>query len=343
MAKNESLDYIKNRLFGDFLSLPGLTEIAVNRPNELFTKIKGVWERHEINLSLDECNKFARVLANYHGDYIADIKPVLSATLESGERGQVILPPACQRDTVSITLRKPSTVQLSHQSYIDNGFYDRVVGKLSSGSHNEELLQLYNHKDIPRFIEKCMEYGKTMIFCGETGSGKTTYLKTLIDFIPLYLRITTIEDNPEVFFTRHKNYVHLFYPSEGGNSDKAIITPASLVRANYRMNPDRILITEVRGGEAWEFIKIIGSGHEGCITSIHAGSPYEAMQGLVERCFQNTECANLPYSVLLSKVLNSVDVIASIQIEGDVRHMGDIYFKEADKADYMRRFKDEIY
>ncbi|WP_155814820.1 hypothetical protein [Serratia symbiotica] len=72
-------------------------------------------------------------------------------------------------------------------------------------------------------------------------------------------------------------------------------------------------------------------------------SPYEAMQGLVERCFQNTECANLPYSVLLSKVLNSVDVIASIQIEGDVRHMGEICFKEADKADYMRRFKDEIY
>ncbi|WP_231293143.1 ATPase, T2SS/T4P/T4SS family, partial [Serratia symbiotica] len=74
-------------------------------------------------------------------------------------------------------------VKLSHQSYIDNGFYDRVVGKSSSGSHNEELLQLYNNKNIPRFIEKCMEYGKTMIFCGETGSGKTTYLKTLIDFI----------------------------------------------------------------------------------------------------------------------------------------------------------------
>ncbi|CAA2929433.1 Type IV secretion system protein VirB11 [Arsenophonus endosymbiont of Bemisia tabaci Q2] len=157
MAKNESLDYIKNRLFGDFLNHPGLTEIAVNRPNELLTKIKGVWELHEINLSLDECHKFARVLANYHGDYIADIKPVFSSIVESGERGQVILPPACQRDKVSITLRKPSMVELSHQSYIDKGFYERVVGKSSSGSHNEELLQLYNNKNIRRFIEKCME------------------------------------------------------------------------------------------------------------------------------------------------------------------------------------------
>ncbi len=125
---------------------------------------------------------------------------------------------------------------------MDNGFDDRVVGKSSSGVHNKELLQLYNNKNILRFIEKCMEYGKTMMFCGESGSGKTTYLKMLIDFITLYLRITTIEDNSVVFFTRHKNYAYLFYPSEGGHSNKAIITTDSLVCANCRMNPDLILI-----------------------------------------------------------------------------------------------------
>ncbi|EOR8022859.1 CpaF/VirB11 family protein, partial [Escherichia coli] len=176
---------------------------------------------------------------------------------------------------------------------------------------------------------------------GETGSGKTTYLKTLIDYIPLHLRIVTIEDNPEVKFYRHQNYVHLFYPSEAGNSDKAIITPASLIRANYRMNPDRILITEVRGGEAWDFLKIVSSGHEGAITSLHAGSPYEAIMGLVERCYQNTECSRLPYSVLLSKVLSSIDVIASIKLEGDVRRIGEIYYKDADLDSYRKRFRDE--
>ncbi|EPS4515062.1 P-type DNA transfer ATPase VirB11 [Serratia marcescens] len=343
MSDSNSLNYTTRRLFGEFLDLEGLTEIAVNRPGELFTKIRGQWERHKVPLTLDDCEKFSRLLATYHGEYISDIKPILSATLNTGERCQVIIPPACQRDTVSITLRKPSTVQIPHQSYIDNGFYDRVQGKVQEESHNAELLRLYKERNIPKFIEKCMEYGKTMVFCGETGSGKTTYLKTLIDYIPLHLRITTIEDNPEVFFKQHKNYVNLFYPSEVGNSSKAIVTPGALVRANYRMNPDRILITEVRGGEAWEFIKIVGSGHEGCVTSVHAGSPYEAIQGLVDRCFQNTECSNLPYSVLLSKVLNSVDVVASIQLEGDVRHMGDIYFREADKAEYMRRFRDEIF
>ncbi|MGW9796899.1 P-type DNA transfer ATPase VirB11 [Serratia sp. 121840015-1] len=343
MAKNESLEYQRNKMFGDFLDLPGLTEIAVNRPNELFTKIAGKWNRHDVKLPLDDCEKFARQLANFHKDEISSLKPILSATLESGERGQVIFNPACERDTVSITLRKPSYVQIPHQQYIDSGFYNRISGKEQQSSRNAELLQLYLDKDFPVFMEKCIEYGKTMVFVGETGSGKTTYLKTLVDYIPLDLRITTLEDNPEVKFTKHKNYVHLFYPSESGNGENEIVTSSSLLRANYRMNPDRILQTEVRGGEAWDFLKIVTSGHEGAITSLHAGSPYEAIMGLIERCYQNSECRMLPYSVILSKVLNCIDVIASIQVEGDVRRIGEIYFKDADKEAYQKRFRDEIF
>ena len=338
---NISLNYIRDTYFGAFLKTEGLTEVAVNRPNEVFTKIYGKWERHEVDFSLDVAQKFARQLATYHKDNISDVKPILSATLPTGERGQVVLPPACESNTVSITLRKPSSVQIPHQTYIDNGFYDRIAGKEKGNSRNDELLRLYKNKLFPEFMEKCIEYGKTMVFVGETGSGKTTYLKTLIDYIPLHLRIVTIEDNTEVKFYRHQNYVHLFYPSEAGNSDKAIITPASLIRANYRMNPDRILITEVRGGEAWDFLKIVSSGHEGAITSLHAGSPYEAIMGLVERSYQNTECSRLPYSVLLSKVLSSIDVIASIKLEGDVRRIGEIYYKDADLESYRKRFRDE--
>lgn len=72
------------------------------------------------------------------------------------------------------------------------------------------------------------------------------------------------------------------------------MTPASLVRANYRMNPDRILLAEVRGGEAWDCLKIIGSGHEGLITSLHAGSPEEAINGLAERCYQTWNARTSP-------------------------------------------------
>jgi type IV secretion system protein VirB11 len=337
--KNVSLNHYKQKYFGEFLAMPGLTEIAVNRPNEVFTKIGGVWQRHESAISLFDCQLFAQALATYQGDNIDDLSPVLSATLESGERCQIISPPACERDTVSITIRKPSDVQIPHQSYIDSGFYSRVTGKEKAITHDQELIEIYQSGNVPLFMEKAVEYGKTMIVVGETGSGKTTFMKMMIGFIPVTLRIVTIEDNPEIRFYHHPNHVHLFYPADAG--EKAIVTPASLVRANYRMNPDRILLAEVRGGEAWDCLKIIGSGHEGLITSLHAGSPEEAITGMVERCYQNVECQNIPYSVLLAKVLNSIDVIASIDVKGNIRRMGDLYYKPVHKQAMMEKFRNE--
>ncbi|CNM04175.1 P-type DNA transfer ATPase VirB11 [Yersinia pseudotuberculosis] len=335
MIKNKSLDTFKNKLFGDFLALDGLTEIAVNRPNQLFTKVNGVWQKHTHAISLDQCMQFSTALANYNKDHVEDIKPILSATLESGERCQIVMPPACQGDTVSITIRKPSKLQIPHQSYIDSGFYSRVMGSETADNHDTELLRLYS-ENIPLFMEKCVEYGKVILFVGKTSSGKTTYMKTLIGYIPLGLRIVTIEDNPEIEFRQHENYVHLFYPSECG--EDAIVSPASLIRANFRMNPDRILLTEVRGPEAWDALKIIGSGHDGLITSMHAGTPTEAIDGLVTRCYQNPECRQLPYSVLLRKVLDSVDVIASIDVNSNVRRMGDVYFKPVHRQKFLEEF-----
>ncbi|WP_076722390.1 P-type DNA transfer ATPase VirB11, partial [Cronobacter sakazakii] len=326
-ATNISLDRYKQRFFGEFLELPGLTEIAVNRPDELFTKIDGVWTQHAVSLSYDDCYNFARCLAKHHNDNIEDIKPGLSATLESGERCQLVVPPACERGTVSATIRKPSRVQIPHQSYIDAGFYNRVTGSEQTETHDAELIALYNTKNIPLFMEKCVEYGKTIAVAGETSTGKTTYMKMLIGYIPLDLRITTIEDNPEITFFKHKNYVHLFYPSESSDEKGSIVTPASLLRWNYRMNPDRILLTEVRGAEAWDFLKITGSGHEGSMTSIHAGSAMEAIDGFITRCYENPQCAQLPYAFMLRKVLDSLDVIVSIDLDGNIRRMNDIYFR----------------
>ena len=338
-AKNISLDRYKQRFFGDFLELPGLTEIAVNRPGELYTKINGMWEQHAVPLSYEDCYNFARCLAKHHGDNLEDIKPGLSATLESGERCQVIVPPACERDTVSVTIRKPSKIQIPHQGYIDAGFYNRVTNDEKTETHDEELIALYNARNIPLFMEKCVEYGKTLAVAGETGSGKTTFMKMLIQYIPVHLRITTIEDNPEIIFFKHRNYVHLFYPSESSDEKGSVVTPASLLRWNYRMNPDRILLTEVRGAEAWDFLKITGSGHEGSMTSIHAGSAKEAIDGFITRCYENPQCAQLPYTFMLRKVLDSLDVIVSIDLDGDVRRMNDIYFRPAHRNQYFEEMK----
>ncbi|HDK6220008.1 TPA: P-type DNA transfer ATPase VirB11 [Klebsiella quasipneumoniae] len=336
-AENLSLDFMKNRLFGDYLRMEGLTEIAINRPGELHTKIQGAWQRHDFPVTLRQCYAFAKALASWQDDNIDDTSPILSATLESGERIQAIIPPACERNTVSITLRKPSFAQKTHQSWIDAGFYHRVTGKERTESKDDELSRYYHNGEIPRFMEKAVEYGKTIFIVGETGSGKTTYMKTLLHYIPPHLRLTTIEDNPEIQFYHHANYVHLFYPADAG--DHAIITPSRLIRANYRMNPDRILLAEIRGREAWDALKIVGSGHEGLMTSMHAGSPEECIEGMIDRCYENPGCRNIPFDVLLRKVLKSVDVIVSVDIHGDIRRMGNIYFKPLHVKNMKEVFK----
>lgn len=331
---NVSLHRHKERLFGQYLEMDGLTEIAVNRPGEVFTKIRGAWSQHQSDISFFDCETFSKSLATYQKDNINEQSPVLSATLESGERCQIIYPPACERETISITIRNPSSIKIPHNTYIENGFYNRVSGSEKTVSHDDELKTLFTAGCIPLFMEKAVEYGKTILFVGETGSGKTTYMKTLIGYIPHHLRIITIEDNPEIKGMSQPNRVHLFYPADAGAN--AIVTPASLVRANYRMNPDRILLAEIRGGEAWDCLKIIGSGHEGLISSLHAGSPEEALTGMVERCYQNLECQNIPYAVLLRKVLNSIDVVASIGVNGDIRRMNDIYYKPMHKMQMLK-------
>lgn len=324
-AENLSLDFMKNQLFGELLPLAGLTEIAINRPGEIHTKINGRWQQHDSPVTLRQCHAFAKALASWNEDNIDDTSPILSATLGSGERVQTIIPPACERNTVSITLRNPSFEQKMHQSWIDAGFYNRLAGKERNESKDDALTRCYNNGDIPRFIEKAVEYGKTLFIVGETGSGKTTYMKTLLHYIPSHLRLTTIEDNPEIRFYHHANYVHLFYPADAG--DEAIITPGRLIRANYRMNPDRILLAEIRGREAWDALKIVGSGHEGLITTLHAGSSEECIEGIIDRCYENPDCKNIPFDVLSRKVLKCVDIIVSVDIHGDIRRMGDIYFK----------------
>ncbi|MVA04219.1 P-type DNA transfer ATPase VirB11, partial [Shigella flexneri] len=125
-----------------------------------------------------------------------------------------------------------------------------------------------------------------IVFCGGTGSGKTTFANACLEYIPHHLRCISIEDTDEAKFRFHKNHVKLYYPAEG---ESKVITSASLLRSCFRMNPDRILMTEIRGAEAWDFLKASSSGHAGNITTVHESSPESAVLGIVQRCYMNPE------------------------------------------------------
>lgn len=328
IGNNLSLSHYTHHLFGRYLKIAGVTEIAVNRPQEVWTEINGVWSRQIAHhITTESCQRFAWTLAKFKNDEISAVKPLLSATLESGERVQIVYPPACARNLLSITIRKPSTRQITHQEYIDAGFYRYVSRKEKKQTQDNKLITLYRDNDIPAFIQLAVEIGKNMVFSGGTGSGKTTYMKSLIDFIPLNTRLITIEDAAEIKFDRHENYVQLFYPSEAESDEKSIITAGKLIKSCLRMKPDRILLAEVKGGDAWDFIKVAGSGHGGNMTSIHAKSSKEAITQMITKCYQNTECQNLPYDVLKQIIVDSIDIVAHVGREGTVRYMSDIYFR----------------
>ncbi|HAU5617150.1 TPA: P-type DNA transfer ATPase VirB11 [Klebsiella pneumoniae] len=340
---NHIVNEIAAQFFGEALTqTDGLTEIAVNRPNQMYLKVKGKWIKKDTLISYDDCKSFASALADFCSDSVSETKPILSATLPTGERVQVVLPPATEQDTISITIRKPSDIFISHEMFVEQGFYSKLdtqAGNIISPA-TKKLTDLYNSGDIETFIPECLKQGKTIAFCGGTGSGKTTFGNSLLEYIPHHLRVISIEDTPEVKLRFHDNHVRLFYPSEGGKN--SIITPAMLLRACYRMNPDRILMTEVRGAEAWDFLKGNSSGHAGGITTLHEDTPMYAVSGMIERCQQNSECHNLPYNVLLRKVLNNIDVILSIKYldEFDKRYATGIYFKDIHKEQYFNELRD---
>ena len=209
--------------------------------------------------------------------------PIVSAVLPNGERSQFVMPPACKDGTISITIRKPGFTVRTLDSYVKDGFFNHVCTVQALPDADQELLELgAKMQDCDsleelaqkraNFLIRAVELGKNIVIAGETGSGKTTFMKALMQAIPTDERIITIEDVPELMWglPNHKNQVNLLYPSEA--KEDSIITAASLMRSCLRMKPDRILLAELRGGETFDFLNVCLSGHGGTITSCHAGT-----------------------------------------------------------------------
>lgn len=299
LDKSAMLDGYVKKYFGKYLDNESINEIAYNGGNLIWTEdIIGNWVSHESELSFSAAQSFANACAAYKNDKIERQKPILSCILSTGERVQIVIPNATKENHISITIRKPSKVRYTIDDYINNGSIDANMA-------NE--------------LKIAIENGKNIIICGETGSGKTTFMKTLIDFIPLDERIITIEDVEEIKFWDHKNFVQLFYPSEA-KSD-SLVNATTLLKSCLRMKPSRILLAEVRGGETYDFLNVISSGHNGSMTSCHAGSVKSAIDRLVMMSMQNTQAQVLGKDMLLDIVSNTIDYIIVFKRLGKKRQV----------------------
>lgn len=310
---------------------PEITEVCVNRPGEVFCERQNVWERHEVPaLTQEHLLSLATATAKFASNDISENRPILSAIMPGGERVQIVLPPACEHGTVSVTIRKPSFNVRTLTDYQEQGFFKHIKPLIGDLTKQEtELLKLKEAGNFIEFLRRAVQLEKVIVVAGETGSGKTTFMKALMQEIPAEQRIITIEDVPELFLPNHPNHVHLFYPSEAKEEDNAPVTAASLLKSCLRMKPTRILLAELRSGETFDFINVAASGHGGSITSLHAGSCDLSFERLALMVLQNRQGRTLPYSVIRRLLYLVVDVVVHVHNDvsgGAGRHITELWY-----------------
>lgn len=292
-----------------FLIRDDVDEVCVNRTGEVWTEGRKGWERHEVQeLTFGFCLQLGRLIASFNKKAINDDKPVLSAQLIYGERAQVLIPPACEQNTVSITIRKPSVLDKTLDELDAEGAFEECA-EVEEGLQpfEHELLQLKKERRIKEFLDLAVRRHRNILIVGKTGSGKTTITKSLIRSIPIEERLITIEDVHELFLNQHPNKVHLFYAREDEGGAK--VTPKQALASCLRMKPDRILLAELRGDEAWEFIKSINTGHPGSISTMHANGAYEAFEQLTALIKDSRTGSHLDTGYIKHRLFTTIDIV----------------------------------
>lgn len=314
--------------FGLVDALSGsITELAVNRPGEHWLKRDGVWERHQNEaLTLGNLSKLATAIAVFNSKHSNRDNPIESMTLPAGERCQIVQPPVCEEGTLSITVRKPSTTRFTLEQYAQSG---RLMPRLAAlGAEIEgweaELQELAAAGDFVRFFEKAVARKLNVVTVGGTGSGKTTFSKTLIDLYPRGSRIFTIEDAHELTTPHHPNSVHLFFSPRW--SAKAVLASC------MRMNPDHIFLTELRGDETWDYLMALKSGHSGSVTSIHANDCRGALYKIGSYIKQSAVGQTLSFEYIMHEVMTTIDVVVYFEDA----HLKEIYYDPVKKLKLLR-------
>lgn len=233
---------------------PSVSEIMINGHNDVFVERKGSIERTEVKfIDEDSLLAAARNIADSIKRRITDEEPRLDARLPDGSRVCIVIPP-CARNGTTISIRKFTQSKINFKDYIQ-------MGAISA--------------EAARFLDVCMYLGKNILVSGGTGSGKTTLLGLLCSRIPRGQRVIVIEDSSEL----KVNYDHVvfFETKMADGLGKGEVSIRDLLKSSLRLRPDRIIVGEVRSGEALELVQAMNTGHRGCMGTVHANSPDDAI------------------------------------------------------------------
>jgi pilus assembly protein CpaF len=278
------------------LANPAISEIMVNRYDEIFIESAGRLVRHYSGFSSEQAVQgvIERIVSPL-GRRIDESSPMVDARLRDGSRVNAVIPPIALRGA-SLTIRKfpqyrPAMDDLLRMETLD--------------------------PNMCKFLDACVAHRKNIIVSGGTGSGKTTLLNSLSNCIPAGERIVTIEDAAELRLN-HEHLVALEArpPNLEGYGKVEI---RDLVRNALRMRPDRIVIGECRGGEAFDMLAAMNTGHEGSLTTLHANSPRDALSRLETMILMAG--MDLPLAAVREHIAASIDLIVQQARLGDGRRL----------------------
>jgi pilus assembly protein CpaF len=295
-----------------------ISEVMVNGADHVFIEKQGFLQQVP-GVTLGEKSLMVAVknIARRLGDDISESKPILDSRLPDGSRVAAVIPP-CSLGGVTLTIRKFNTRHFEMQDLIRAGTLDRALANR---------------------LEDCVLTSKNILISGGTGSGKTTLASILGKFIPPDERILVIEDTAEIQLGQ-ENLVR--FEARREQNGLPAVAIRDLLKAALRHRPDRIILGEIRGGEAFDLLQLLNTGHSGTLSTIHANS---ARQGLA----RFTSCVlqsgiELPYRAIKTNIADSLNVIVQVERRPGRRYISEVllingYNPDADFFDYSAVFQ----
>jgi pilus assembly protein CpaF len=313
---------------------PHVSEIMVNGPEQIFVERNGQMNLTDLRFENNEHVRFAiNHIINPMGRYISNKHPLIDSRLPDGSRVNAVIPPVSPNGPC-ITIRRFLKDKLTVEELID-------LGTLTP--------------QIAEFLSICVRASLNIVVAGNTSSGKTTLLNILTHQIPDWERIVTIEDSAEL--SLHQTHVVTLEAQPPDYRGEGAVTVRDLVRNALRMRPDRIVVGEVRGGEAIDMLQAMNTGHDGSLTTVHSNSPRDTISRL--ETMSMMAGLEMPLSAIRKQIASALNLVVQLSrfpdgsrritsisevvgMEGEVVTMTDIFKFQPTGVDQNRRIVGEF-
>ena len=294
-----------------------VSEIMVNGASRVFIERDGVLEQvPDLTLSEKSLMVAVKNIARRLGDDISEQTPILDSRLPDGSRVAAVIPP-CSIHGVTLSIRKFNSRHFTVEDLVR-------TGTLEAG--------------LARQLQTYVETRRNILISGGTGTGKTTLLNALGRFIPGDDRILLIEDTSEIQLDK-PNLVR--FEARQAQPELTPVTIRDLLKASLRHRPDRIILGEIRGGEAFDLLQLLNTGHSGTLSTVHASSAAQALSRFTSCVLQSG--VELPYRAIKNNIADSLNILIQLERRPGKRFVSEVleiraYNPDADQYDLTSIF-----